>query len=104
MNPQIADAPTHIEGYSNLTAAILAQAPIDWAQLDGQKILCVNEAIGTLKGTMKRDYSKPLNSVFAWWDEYMDGAYIHAFLDAWKGRGGWSIWIGEEVPMRAQAN
>lgn len=88
------------QGYANLTAAIKAEQPIDWEQLDGRKVWCENDAVGTLRGVLERDLDGNIDHPSGWTEGRMDGVYISALMHAWYGRKGWSVWIKGEIPLR----
>ena len=90
----------NLDGYSNLTEAISAGEPIDWEQLNGRKVKCINPAVGTAMGVMDRDVRSPIDETHGWWNLEMDQIYTKAFCTAWYGKYGWTLWIEGEVPMR----
>lgn len=89
-----------LTGFSNLTAAIKAGAPVDWERLDGLKVQCVNPDVGSLQGTLERYNLRPANISSAWWSGDSNGAYITALDDGWKGEDGWTLWVEGDIPMR----
>lgn len=95
-----AEQPDPLEGYSNLTAAISAGEPIDWEELDGLKTQCVKPGVGTLRGTLERNESRPADNPAGWWRKGADSLYVSAFIYGWTEHYGWTLWIEGEVPMR----
>lgn len=93
-------APDPLEGFSNLTAAIIAGEPIDWARLDGLKTQCVNPELGALRGKLERVSLYYPFTATAWWKDDSDRAYIEAFNQAWRGKDGWALWVEGEIPLR----
>lgn len=89
-----------LEGYSNLTAAIKAGDPINWEELDGLKVRCVNPDIGTNKGKLERDPIYLVSEHSGWWRGTIDNAYRFAFRQAWYGENEWTLWVEGEIPLR----
>lgn len=88
-----------LEGFSNLTAAIDANEPIDWERLDGLKVQCVNPDVGTNRGTLERRESVASDSPDGWWKGGMDYIYVNALIHAWRGEDGWTLWIEGDIPL-----
>lgn len=87
----------HLQGYTNLTAAI-EEGTLDWEQLDGRKVQCVNAAVGTLHGVLERDPSYPACITDGWWNDRMNIIYTYALRDAWDGNDGWVLWVEGAAP------
>ena len=90
-----------LEGYANLTAAIKAGDPIDWEQLNGRKVKCVNpELRGEIHGKLVRNKKRPADKPTGWWDGKMNSLYVLTFNQGWGGQRGWTLWIEGEIPLR----
>lgn len=89
-----------LEGYANLTAAIKTGDPIDWEQLNGRKVKCINPGAGTVSGKLERDPKWKANKLHGWWNPMMGSVYTIALAQAWEGKDGWTLWIEGEIPLR----
>lgn len=87
------------EGYSNLTEAIRTGKPIYWERMEGVKVKCANRSIGTLRGELKRNTAWGENGVAGWYRRDMDYSYVNAFVSAWNGEDGWTLWVEGEIPL-----
>lgn len=88
-----------LEGYSNLTEAIRTGKSIDWEKMKGVKVKCVNHIIGTLRGELKRNTAWSENGVAGWYKRDMDPSYVNAFVSAWGGEDGWTLWVEGDIPL-----
>lgn len=84
--------------WHNMTAAIKSGEPIDWEALDGWWAKCEHEDMGALVRTMKRSRNGRSESYVGWLDKY--DAWYEAFVDAWQGVNGWTLYIDGPVPMK----
>lgn len=91
-----------LAGYSNLTAAIKAGEPIDWAKLDGLKAQCVHPELGMLTKKVERDGPYTIDSWEGWVIYKPGDVWLSAFQDAWRGENGWTLWVEGEVPLRCK--
>ena len=94
-----AEQPDHLAGYSNLTAAIKAGEPIDWAKLDGKKVQCDNPDVGTNRGELGRNETYTSERSAGWFYKSMDKTYVRSLIDAWRGNHGWTLWVEGEIPL-----
>ena len=94
-----ADQSDPLAGYSNLTAAIKAGEPIDWAKLDGKKVQCDNPDVGTNRGELGRNETYTSERSAGWFYKSMDKTYVRSLIDAWRGDDGWTLWVEGEIPL-----
>ena len=88
-----------LAGYSNLTAAIKAGEPIDWAKLDGKKVQCDNPDVGTNRGELGRNETYTSERSAGWFYKSMDKTYVRSLIDAWRGDDGLTLWVEGEIPL-----
>lgn len=95
-----ADQSDPLAGYSNLTDARKNGQPIDWDKLDGLSVRIFNPDISIVRGKMARNKYQPRDKETGWWTYGVhEDVYTLAFIQGWKGLGGWSLWVKGEIPM-----
>ena len=95
-----ADQSDPLAGYSNLTDARKNGQPIDWDKLDGLSVRIFNPDISIVRGKMARNKYQPRDKETGWWTYGVhEDVYTLAFIQGWKGLGGWSLWVKGEIPL-----
>ncbi|WP_237692937.1 hypothetical protein [Rothia nasimurium] len=94
------EASNPLAGWSNLTEAIKTGERIDWEKLDGLEAKCVHPDLGVLTYKLERDGSFPPAKYSAWYKTDCPSIWLEALIKSWLGRGGWSLWIKGELPLR----
>lgn len=87
------------EGFSNLTEAIKAGDPIDYENLDGMNVHCVNPDVGGLHWKLVRNKLRPADIPAGWRGEGANNLHVTAFVYSWTGSYGWSLWVEGEIPL-----
>lgn len=100
----LAEQTDTLAGYSNITAAIKAEQPIDWERLDGLVAKCVHPTLGTLLYPLEVDGNgrKVIwnNKGNFWFTTNGGKVWAEALRYAWYGQNGWTLWLEGEIPLR----
>ena len=100
----LADQADPLAGYSNLTAAIKAEQPIDYEKLEGRFAKCVHPElptpfpIGNLQVYHKSELRTPTG-----WREAIDSlgsVRRHVLMHSWWGDYDWVLWVEGDIPLR----
>lgn len=91
-----------LAGWSNLTEAIKAGERIDWDALDGLEAKCVHPEMGTLSYRLERNASYRADKLSGWGKPGIPVGWMGAFVSAWDGESGWSLWVKGDLPLHKQ--
>lgn len=94
------EASNPLAGWSNLTEAIKAGERIDWERLDGTEAKCVHPELGTLTHRLERNDSYRADKLSGWGKPGIPAGWMGAFVNAWGGDYGWSLWVKGDLPLR----
>lgn len=91
-----------LDGYSNLTEAIIHRVELDWSKLNGRKAKCVHPEEGTLSHKLKRNPNVMVRSFDGWYkyDGLTSHIWANALKDAWDNTKDWSLWIEGDIPLK----
>ena len=95
----LATKPHEKTEWYNLTEQIQAGANIDWEQLDGVPAKCVHESGAVYQHKLVRNkehYLAPVTML----EDYCPVGWGGAFVNAWHGDDGWTLFIDRPVPLK----